>query len=382
MRQGQLTNLNFLELEDRFCPSSFNLFSDGLGNVTIASDTSGAISVVASAPGLIDVFSSVPPASANLVFDDLPVLGNLTLRTGGLNDNIAVVLNPGASINGDLTIDSGIGTDSVLLGGDAGSTIGGNVSLRNANTVSVSGTGVFSIGGSILVNSFQENDNSSFTLSNVFVGRDVSVQTGNGGDIVMLSGSVIGGSASAFLGNALTSQSFMLDGSSVGGRLSVLTGNGDADAITLTAASVGGPAYVNMFNGFGTNQFSFDADSSIGGSLVLLGGSGTDQVNTFEGILAGNFYANLGGGQNDLDFTGSSLFGTSISYFGGAGDDGILFEPATISQARLFASLGAGADSVALNTSGLQGLFLDFGAGSDTFTQTVPLPLFAVVFNV
>lgn len=62
----------------------------------------------------------------NLLLDDIPVPGNITIRTdGGGNDVVAVAIDPGASIGGNLSIDTGIGADSVSITSPGGGVIGG-----------------------------------------------------------------------------------------------------------------------------------------------------------------------------------------------------------------------------------------------------------------
>lgn len=389
MRRGSFVSPILESLEDRNCPSNLSFFFDGAGNLTITGNpdnVAGGLTVAVSAPNLVSVFDAFPPAPADLVLGPVPVSGNLMVRTGGLDDLVTVALNVGSSLNGNLMIDTGTGMDTAVILGTPGSTIGGDVWLSNingmGNLVASTGGGPFVIGGSLRVNSAFENNDLFFNVSSVLVGRDVSILTGNGGDVITFGGATIGGSVSAQLGNALSPQSFTLSNTSVGGRLTYQGGNGDDEAVSLTGSTIGGSALVNLFGTFGINSFSFDGASAIGGGLTLFGGSGTDQINTFAGTLAGNLFASLGGGDNDLNLTGSSLLGSSITYFGGAGTDDLTFAPTTAPLTRLFASLGAGTDSFALDTSGLMSLFIDFGADTDTFTQMVPLPMLASLLNL
>ncbi len=373
MQLNKRWKLDLETLERRDCPTPLNFFFDGAGNLTISGtpDPIG-LSVEVNAPNLVTILDGVTP-----VLTSVPVAGNINVRTGGTNDLVGVLVAPGATIGGNLSIDTGGGDDAVLVLGADGS-IGGDVVLSNFEAspgggITNLGT-FFTIGGSVRVNALFNNTGLAFDISGVTIGRDVSLQTGNGDDDISISGSFIGGNVSSMQGNFVLGQTFNIDSSSIGGSLSYLGGSGGPlgnELVSFDTAFIGRSANVNLGSGFGTNTFQFSAGSLIGGSLTVFGGAGDDDLSAFDGDVAGGVMISLGGGTNSLSVTGA-LTGAFFNYLGGSGADSVNFAPAAGSASpRIYALLGAGDDAFNLDTTNALPVFgfIDFGSGADTFTS-------------
>ncbi|MGF1583235.1 MAG: hypothetical protein ACFCD0_28270 [Gemmataceae bacterium] len=269
------------------------------------------------------------------------------------------------------------------------------------------------------------------------IGGNLSITTGNGDDIVMVTGpGVIGGNVRLdgvntyiqdmaivggnFYSNVRDNEIGFFDffGSTIGGSLTHFSGN-NIDNVNIGETFIGGNVYLNL--GFDENGFTFDQFSSVGGGLTYLGGSagddlsldgtiggnaylnmapaldlstntlaftgslggsltyfgglGADEILTFSGALAGSGYFNMGGGDNTLDTTGATISGPSFTYLGGFNTDTLTLD-GTWALTRVFANLGAGDDVFTLETIDLSFLFVDFGAGMDTFTNNFVGPYF------
>ncbi len=363
-------------LEGRDCPA-LNFAFDGLGNVLVTGNPDpGGLVISVAAPNLYTFDNG-----GTLALVNQPIPGGLTVQTGGTNDIISIQLDPGAMIGGNVMVDTGAGNDFVeIVGTDLSSTIGGNVTLSGLNAFLPNSVQSVTIGGSLRVNNFFENDGIVFGLSGANVGGDFFVGTGNGtDDIIIDGGTIIGGQVQALLGNSLAgTQSFtMTAGTSVGRNFTLLAGNLD-DSVVLSGV-IGGSAYLNFGNSVLSNTLAFNAGSFIGGQLTVFGGNGADSLDTFAGTVGGSVYANLMGGDNSFNVTGN-VFGHSLNYFGGSGVDSFTFgATAQAPLASLYVSLGAGDDVVTLDSYPFTRGFINFGAGTDTLNQAPGLIFFNLI---
>ncbi len=371
--------------EDRVVPT-FNFAFDGLGNLTVTGVPNGAVSVTLVGDGTY-LFDDADPAGPHGPFF---APGNLTLNyaTSGSDDTISIVMNDGGtafSIPGNLTINTGGGADSVGIDGFAalGSFVGGNITMNGTNSVLID---TVNVGGNVLINAAMENLDGDYMLSDVIVGGNYTVFSGNGADNFSLTGFLatnIGGSVYLSGANDVGLYDIQF-GTTIGRNLTIIGGNFD-DTVVLDTA-VGGNTYINL--GGATTINSLSVDGAYGGAFTYLGGSGADSVAIGGGFtgaqLFGNVYMSLGEGDNQVGVAAAGMIGgPSFTLLSGSGADTVSFA-GTFFQTRLFASLGAGADSVSLDgMADLTFLFIDFGAGADTFASTIPLVGFpAFLFNL
>src|SRR5262249_50380805 len=116
----------------------------------------------------------------------------------------------------------------------------------------------------------------------------------------------------------------------------------------------------------------------LGGNSVTIAGNGAGAGGA---VIAGSAFFSLASAGttaatgNNLDFqAGAEIDGPSISYIGGVGVDSVAFNGMTNNSRATF-FLGAGTDPSPLGpTTTLASLFIDFGAGIDTFNNNAGAP--------
>jgi hypothetical protein len=166
-----------------------------------------------------------------------------------------------------------------------------------------------------------------------------------------------------------------LDGTQVDGGLTYVGGT-RADTILLRGTTrVSDDVRVS----FGTqvewegSDFAQDASSVIDGRVRVSGGRlGADRI-TLEGAVNGDVGLNLGGGTNFVGMYGD-FQGAAFRYAGGSGVDTIIYSAlANSAGVRFTARLGDGPDAVTFDSMATSpsSAFIDFGAGTDTFTGTM-----------
>ncbi|HKB04438.1 MAG TPA: hypothetical protein VKD90_19600, partial [Gemmataceae bacterium] len=174
-----------------------------------------------------------------------------------------------------------------------------------------------------------------------------------------------------------------LDGTQVAGGLTYV-GGAQSDNVVIG----GQPARLtgDVRISFGTqdkseySSFTHHPGSVIDGRVGVSGGPEGRDVVVLRGTIKGDVEFNLGGGTNETEVSG--IFqGAAFRYAGGSGVDQINYKPSDGSaRARFIARLGDGADAVTFTTTvgPLPGTpvnpkfaFIDFGAGSDSFTGVV-----------
>jgi hypothetical protein len=266
--------------------------------------------------------------------------GNMSIYTVNGNDNFNLAVAHDFSIGGSLTVNSGTGTDSLVLGSafvPSVVTVGGNLIDTGTNNFTLDAGS--SIGGLLSINSYSKN--SMFGAYNFFanqgtpsvVGGSVNITTGNGGvfnNVFQFQG-IIGGGMTLNLGNSLNDQVITTVTSVFGGNFSVIGGS-FGTTIDIDGALIGGSVNLNLSKSTQLNSVTIRNNVTIGGSAVTItGGAGTDVV----------------------DYAGHAAKAALSSYLG-AGDDQFILE--------------AG--------SQVASLYIDFGAGNDTFTNNFGAPFY------
>ncbi|MGF1583441.1 MAG: hypothetical protein ACFCD0_29325 [Gemmataceae bacterium] len=252
--------------------------------------------------------------------------GDFRITTGNGGLDLEVADEQPVTIGGNFFAQFGSVDERIEFGDEADLvTIGGNITLINVNDIELETT---NIGGSVFA-SFQGDSSPT--------------------DIDTDSDSFIGGNFTYF--GVSGSDELDFDGF-IGGNLLV---NFQTQAPT------------------GTDDLNITSTSTVAGNLTVMGGNlGTDIVTVAAGAtINGNITLMMGGGTNDVDLLGL-LTGGSITYLGGSGADSLTLTPTSGSSSpRIFALMAAGDDVVEIDSTMATPsfLFIDFGAGSDTFTS-------------
>jgi hypothetical protein len=358
-------------LEDRLAPATFS-----------AALTAGTLVITQTSAAVLDIQVSDNSALGVVAIDDH---GDANLpsyfATAG-RPSLAIRLQP---------------ADTTAVAYYTDTNRAGSVSLLLANTAArtLNLGGGATIGGSLTVT----GGNGGLTvmeLAALHVAKNATFRGGTGLDVLDLSSAdatSVGGTLSMVRFNTIRSQSdsvgrltfnaagdatynsLHLTGTKVLGSLIYVGGNGGDDIAIEYGAEVSGQVGVNFGSQLPADMsfFWLDQNSRIGGRITATGGSsGRDRVDLM-GTVDGAVTVNLGGGENELDARG--LFNSSmLAYTGGSGVDTLIYTLRDGStRARFSARLGDGADSVTFGTPTVNPLFafIDFGAGTDTFSGTV-----------
>ena len=123
------------------------------------------------------------------------------------------------------------------------------------------------------------------------------------------------------------------------------------------------------------SEFVVDDDHGnlIGGRISVTGSPSGEERVQLDGRVEGAVTLNLAGGTNRVSLSGR-YNGPTFGYTGGSGLDILTYTPTAGSfRARLTARLGDGADEVKFGTPTVNPsfAFIDFGAGTDTFSGTI-----------
>jgi hypothetical protein len=333
----------------------------GAGTVTIDDIADANPPTVISTAGFGSLRVNLKPTDATPVVYDI-----VSARSGNVTLNIkntaarALLLDGGFAIGGNLRVVGGNGgltvsefVNPLLVGGNATFTGGSGLDMLNLTTI-----GGSTIGGNLFVKNFNG------------VGTNL--------------GDAIGGNVSFNSAGESNPNILILNDTTIGGNLKYIGGSG-ADGIMLggTTTNVGGNVFVN-FGTQGAADLSMfmqavGPTSVIGGNVRVIGGNlGTENVGLM-GVVGGNVRLNMGNGTNAFAVTGM-FEGSSINYTGGAGTDMLMYNPlAGSSSAKLKAKLGAGADTVFFGPAAEDPsyAYIDFGSGVDTVLGVVD---FAVTF--
>ncbi len=320
----------------------------------------------------------------------------------------ALVEAPGNVI---IDLNSGFANDSVIvtdLGGIFGKGLGNGLFVNggagidtlNVELVNIPGdvlvTGVNSsdgflpmffdtgIGGNLMISNGGENSNSLFDLAFTDVFGSVWINSGNGGDMVILDDSFVGGHMTMNMGNGLFGPDDLTisDTSIVWGNLNFISGASALTQTILIDGSIFGNAYFTLGGNIATD-FTLGPDGFIGGNLYVIGGQADDRV-FIDGTIDRDVYLNLRGGDDLFEFntlfSDASINGNFIRFYGGSGNDSVILN-GNAGLARFYADMGAGDDDLTLETDlMLQYVFVNFGAGFDTYDDFssifIPIRLF------
>lgn len=271
----------------------------------------------------------------------------LDLRDG--NDSVAMDtfegsdLNFGLSIQKDFTVSNskhGADTVNFLDSGDAGAvTIGGNVRLDmgdSNSTVTADPFATLDVGKDLAIN-FGGNGVSHVTLLEAFIGRDLSIRTGDGTDTVDLSSINAGRNVRVDMGKGVSTLNvdfFAFDRTSVAGEFRASLGD-DADTATISGGSVG---KLRLDMGKGDDQLTIKGLQDGGDAKIDLG-DGTNTA-TITGL-------DLDGAGGNPDF--QSSIGKNLAITGGKGNDTVTLNGVSVgTDARL--NMQAGDDHVTVDT--------------------------------
>ncbi|MEQ1904743.1 MAG: hypothetical protein ABL888_11195 [Pirellulaceae bacterium] len=324
--------------------------NDGVGNAFRVTDLSGSPIYVAAQNVVVNLLDGVNGLNFNLNqahSGDVTIVagagdrgitfggtlnsigGNLSVTSGNGQQGIAPAQHTALTVGGDMSIDLGLGNDSLLLLNDL--SVGGNLILDSVNQVNANAADL-EIAGSIVVDNSDEDIASSFHKINATM-------------------SIIG-------------QDF------------TYIGNSSVDVVSLEAMSIANDTNINLGDGitggFASQELSIE---NMGlGNLTVISGDTTNSdnltLNVFE--LQGSFDLNPGDGVNSTILYGASL-GSSITYSGGSGVDFVSFDmPAFYPpEQNVMVSMGAGNDTFALLDGGrISNLHIDFGEDQDDFLNS------------
>jgi hypothetical protein len=211
-------------------------------------------------------------------------------------------------IGGNFALTPGGGTNNIHL---HGGNVDGNLSMiggEDTDTVNLLAGGDYHVGGAVSIRLGEGTNEIDVAAPNLFaIGKSLTCVGGTGRDY------------------------FLFDSAAA-----VLQVTGNARFVLGEAL----PAMTNLLTlGF----------TSVGGNLTVKGGNGSDTIKNYKNmIVAGGFAAQLGGGQNYLNFSqfggaANSIAG-SLSYVGGPGRDQIYVDGTSIGLSARFV-LGESSDN-------------------------------------
>jgi hypothetical protein len=292
-------------------------------------------------------------AGSDRVSLGLSAAGNVVVNASGGGDTIELAA---CSIGGSLKIsESGSSTNSptivqfdlpVNIGRDLaiqlasasaialfGVTVGGNVNV-SARATPPNQAGFYwhavHVGGSLSITLGGERD--VIRLSHVRTGKNLTIQTGQGGDSVDLVDLVVGGMASISTGAVPAGSEFAATYISFSGTNRI----GNDLRIGMGTPTPG------AYNSFA--MYDMDGECFIGGHLSVIGSAGTDYVTLFRCYVCGTTVIDVGIGDDGIN-VGYSTFHNDVTARLGAGDDHYVAE-ATDFMGNLNLNFGAGLDAL------------------------------------
>ena len=263
--------------------------------------------------------------------------------------------------NGTLVIEGNDGDDQITVTG-----IGAGAGIYQITTLD--GTQTFSgVTGSIVVSLGAGDD--SLVMNNVYVAGALDIQTGDGGDTVILGSD---------------------DVVSTGGELRIDLGAGN-DALDGKRLYIGTNQIINggdgdddlIFDGFLSPQFTLG--TSAAGNVAWSGGSGNDSVRVIYAFVVGAWVVDLGDGEDAVSIYGSAASGDVIvlggngadafnidtNFFdanmrieGHDGSDSVLLANGLGTEVAMIQTHGLNDNMTVLNQTARE-LHLDTGAGED-----------------
>jgi fibronectin-binding autotransporter adhesin len=410
------------QLEGRWVPATITLYH---GSLTISGPILGAIGVTQNALTgafnvteggrnqgtyvvtgnlTIDTTYSLMPRAADFITVTLAngkrLNGNLTINSGNGNDTVGVDGAGGegtpARIGGNLNIDAGKGNDTVSIGTANGLRVGGLTQLNGnlgANTMFIgNGTaGATTLSGDTKITNVQNlptngatfagnlciNDANTTNPNSVWldfatsVGKSLRIIGGSGSNVVTLEGTV-SGTTTVDLSNG---HNFLtVNATAFFAQDFTYTGGSRGDTVNLGAAGFGGD--LNLTEGDGKNAWNLASNFTVGGDMNLTAGNGDNAFGAFEGQVDGNLTITVGYGTNSFNFSGAAFARVDgvVTYTSGNGDN--TFEVSTgFRMLTLNITFGTGDDTFTIDSAADQANltgFLNWGDnlfGNDTFNE-------------
>ncbi|MEX2141581.1 MAG: hypothetical protein WD894_20110 [Pirellulales bacterium] len=245
---------------------------------------------------------------------------------------VVTVENGANDFIGAVSVDLG-GGDLLAIAADTGNEL--NIVNTNFGRSGTEETppvaGHLEVRGAVGVDTVMIHDSNNF-------GGSFDINTGGSDDVVRL-------------GPDTNAPPIPFDAVTLGGNLNVSTGDG-ADTITLSLALTGGNITVHGGAGDDTIRLGSPANtppanrvgSSARGHIIVQGGDGADTVAANQATTVGGLHLALGGGNNSLDLRNSSFSGSS-SIAGGVDIDSVNLT-AVNSPVGLHIQTAGGNDSV------------------------------------
>jgi len=309
---------------------------------------------------------------------------NLTVNqanpAAGALDNDYVEIR-GCALRGSATLNNFVGADYVTIDGflnaddsfvDAG--VAGSLNINNRLGSDYVEIDDARIGGGLTINNTAGTGFGNFVeVDDSYIGRNLRIASpGNVLSEIRIEESYIGGAVSVTSGSpSLGFTRIEVDESFIGLSATITGGSGN-DSINIEG-SYGTTLMVDAGNG--TNDMTF-AEVRTGGSATVKGGSGNDVIrSTFNLDIGGNAIFNLGNGTNRLELGYGQpddrvLVGGNLNVTGGTGQDTLVFWPVLI-HGTTAVNLGAGNDELGMNSGrnyfGGTATF-NFGAGDDALS--------------
>jgi hypothetical protein len=309
---------------------------------------------------------------------NVALASNLVNTIFGGSGNDTVTLTSAVGIGSQITLGDGDDLIVVTAGQLSNASIGGNA---GADVLTfVAGANSSTVGGG------KNNDSIAFTagtitnteilggggkdtirISNAVANALTTVQAGDGHDLILVTG------AATFSSNGVIAAGKGLDSLFLNnGAIATVAGGGMSDTITFFSNVGVGAAIFGAGNGVVSGGTSDTGDSiattaALLSSVSIFGGAGNDTIN-FNSANAGTLIA--GGDNNDLIGNTANLSlvnaaGSAVTINGGDGKDTISLLAATAGSLILG---GGGHDSITLNMTGgvIGAASVNGGAGLDT----------------
>jgi hypothetical protein len=299
----------------------------------------------------------------------LTVASNGQLTATGLS---GTTINGVASVNfgvvNTLTVDGGVGNDSISLQASAAS-ITNNVILNGGlgdDTISVTGR----FGVNLTIDGGDGND--KVTVSGSTVARDVLIQTGLGNDSVNISATSVsrdlsvtdtgGNNSFSITSTSVRNDTLMVLGA---GNDTVLI-NGLTDGVRAGATAQG---LISIDFGAGKNVLSMShvkaLGTALGDGILLTGGIGNDVFGIVDTQSAGGVVINTGDGANRVELARVQITGIGdLDITTGFGADSLKVDRVNVAGLGLI-DTGAGNDILQITNSRFTGMSALLGVGDD-----------------
>ena len=292
--------------------------STDLGDDTVKLATTGDV-VVPHGSATIDTGDATTIDSVTVgTTHSVTISGDLAIHTGSGDDAVILDSLTVGSTFGSLTINTGVGDDTITIAGSA------NVSVPNGSVFIDTGDGVSDtvlVGAGHTVTIAQDlsihtgDGNDTVTVDQVTT-RNLDIHTNGGSDTVTVAGVnavTVYGSATIDTGDATAGGDIVHIGGGAGvsfnSSLAVTLGNGD-DTFSLDNLTSTGAVSINGGAGNNTISIGSVAAVSVTNLLAVQTGAGNDSVNT-SGLTAGSLAINTGLGVDAASLQHLTVSGTA-----------------------------------------------------------------------